>query len=254
MARIRSVSPDLRTSETCAAWPREVRYAWVLLWGYCDDYGRGLDNVRVIAADLFPLDDDVSPALMGEWLDLLAQADVICRYEADGKRYFHCLNWSEYQKPQHPGKVRIPPCPDHETAAHAAWSDARTRPSRKSHEGLMSPSPTRGRGRGSKELSKEEEKEKEGEAARAAQTPAPQRFLDHCPAHTFVAIPGNCGACKDTRLANAAGLRTTHLSLVSAATPARKPHCGQCDETRHRETPFGVIRCPECHPRAEETA
>jgi hypothetical protein len=60
MARIRSVSPGLRTSETAAQWDREARYAWVLLWGYLDDYGRGVDNPKVIAADCFPLDDDVS--------------------------------------------------------------------------------------------------------------------------------------------------------------------------------------------------
>jgi hypothetical protein len=60
MARIRSVSPGLRTSETAAQWDREARYAWVLLWGYLDDYGRGVDNAKVIAADCFPLDDDVS--------------------------------------------------------------------------------------------------------------------------------------------------------------------------------------------------
>jgi hypothetical protein len=134
MARIRSVSPDLRTSETTAEWPREARYAWVLLWGYCDDYGRGLDNVKVIAADLFPLDDDVSPALMGEWLSLFESAGSLCRYEADGKRWLHCLNWGEYQKPQHPGKMRVPPCPDHEPAAHEKWSSEHAR---WSHESLM---------------------------------------------------------------------------------------------------------------------
>jgi ribosomal protein L37AE/L43A len=47
------------------------------------------------------------------------------------------------------------------------------------------------------------------------------------------------------------------LSVVGrggVANPATVPHCGECDETRHRETPFGVIRCPECHPRAEEAS
>lgn len=33
--------------------------------------------------------------------------------------------------------------------------------------------------------------------------------------------------------------------------PATRMHCGQCDETRHRQTPFGVIRCPDCHPLAD---
>lgn len=245
MARIRSVSPDLRTSETTAEWPREARYAWVLLWGYLDDYGNGLDNVKVISSDLFPLDDDVTPALMGEWLDLFERSGSICRYEHDGKRYLHCTNWAEYQKPQHPGKRRIPPCPEHEPVAHEQWSAQHSRPtSRKSHEDLMSASPTRGRG--SKELSEEEESEKEGEPARAARPP---RFPDHCPQHANVAVPGNCGNCKDARLAHAKAL--PRLSLVSGAP--RPDWCGTCNQfTRQLETPVGVIRCPACHPLAAE--
>src|SRR3954453_17881669 len=104
MARIRSVSPGLRTSETAAQWDREARYTWVLLWGYLDDYGRGVDNAKVIAADCYPLDDDVSPQMMRGWLDLYQAAGSTCHYEFEGKRYLHVLNWSEHQKPQHPSK------------------------------------------------------------------------------------------------------------------------------------------------------
>lgn len=203
MARIRSVSPDLRISETCAAWDREVRYAWVLLWGYLDDYGIGLDNAKLIAADCFPLDDDVDSEVMEDWLRVFAEDGSICRYEHDGKRYLHALNWSEYQKPQHPGKRRLPPCPEHESAGHAEWTESHVRPSGKSHEGLVNVSPTRGRG------SKEEEKE--GEASRSAA--APPLYPDHCPAHSSVAIPGPCGNCADARKAYESGSRLP-LALV----------------------------------------
>lgn len=54
MARIRSVKPDLRISRVVASWPVPARYAWVLLWGYLDDFGRGIDDVRLIVADCFP--------------------------------------------------------------------------------------------------------------------------------------------------------------------------------------------------------
>lgn len=60
--------------------------------------------------------------------------------------------------------------------------------------------------------------------------------------------PGNCGACKDVRVANA----RRPLSLVTSEPWPL--HCGNCDENRQRETPFGVIRCPECHPLAEEAS
>lgn len=110
MARIRSIKPEIRTSEKVNSWPIELRYFWVLLWGYCDDYGRGKDNARLINADAFPLDDAVDVATVDSWMDVLAQADVIRRYEVGGTSYFHVKNWGEHQKVQHPSKQTIP-CP-----------------------------------------------------------------------------------------------------------------------------------------------
>lgn len=81
--------------------------------------------------------------------------------------------------------------------------------------------------------------------------PTPPLYSDRCKRHGDVAEPPPCGACADVRKANA---QKPRLSLVGPRTPARVPHCGECDETRHRETPFGVIRCPECHPNAEEAS
>lgn len=204
MARIRSVSPGLRTSETAAQWDREARYAWVLLWGYLDDYGRGVDNPKVIAADCFPLDDDVTSQLMGHWLDLYQGAGSICRYQIDGKRYLHVLNWSDHQKPQHPSKPRIPPCPGHEPGAHKKWMDVRAaehaKVSGNPHEGFVSPSPTsRGGGEVSWELSEG------GEGGAESGAPGrPPLYSDRCSRHTQLAEPPPCGACADVRKANAA--------------------------------------------------
>lgn len=240
MARIRSVHFELRTSESCATWPREVRYAWVMLWGYLDDYGRGMDNPRIVAADCFPLDDDVTPDVMADWLDTFEKAGSICRYTAEDKRYLHAVHWSEYQKPQHPAKPRIPPCPLHEPDAHMAWLEARTMTltnlSGDSHEDLLRPSPTKGRG--------SSRRSKEGEGLPPA--PAPP-YPAHCPKHAHTALPGRCGDCKDARVAY-----ETRQAIALAPKP-KPPWCGVCEQTtRQRETDFGVIRCPECHPLAAE--
>lgn len=118
MARIRSVKPELRTSHTVAAWPREVRYFWVLLWGYLDDHGGGVDDLRLIKADAFPLDDDLTPAILDEWIDMFVASGSVCRYEIRGRRYLHAPSWSDHQKPSHAGKPKVPPCPnDHSTDA-----------------------------------------------------------------------------------------------------------------------------------------
>lgn len=122
MARIRSIKPELRTSETVAAWPREVRYAWVLLWGYLDDSGRGKDDLRLLVADMFPLDRDVTERKLDRWLDLMAEKPddeqeppPLCRYTAtNGRRYLHAVKWGSHQRINRPTTSRIPPCPIHE--------------------------------------------------------------------------------------------------------------------------------------------
>lgn len=113
MARIRSVKPEVRTSLTVGSWPREVRYAWILLWGYLDDYGRGVDDTRLLVADMFPLDRDITEKKLSGWVDRWESDGVICRYEIDGRRYLHAVNWAEHQRISHPSKSRIPPCVDH---------------------------------------------------------------------------------------------------------------------------------------------
>lgn len=121
MARIRSVKPELRTNRSVAEWPREVRYFWVLLAGYLDDEGRGLDDARCIAADCFPLDPGVTEKKLASWVALIASTkdphtDVpyLCRFVVDGRAYLHDPDWKNNQKVSHPNRSRIPLCPVHE--------------------------------------------------------------------------------------------------------------------------------------------
>jgi hypothetical protein len=122
MARIRQIKPEVRKSLTVGAWPREVRLAWVYLWGYLDDHGRGVDNVSLVRAECFPLDGDVSEKKMERWLALIAEKPesdpqdepALCRYESRGGRYMHAVKWASHQKVYHPQPSRIPPCPVHE--------------------------------------------------------------------------------------------------------------------------------------------
>lgn len=108
MARIRSIKPEIRTSEKVNAWPVEVRYFWIMLWGYVDDHGRGRDNPKLIVADTYPLDDEVSHKDVERWLRILERDGVIHRYKVDEKPYLLVLNWSEHQKPSHPARSVIP--------------------------------------------------------------------------------------------------------------------------------------------------
>jgi hypothetical protein len=108
VARIRSIKPEVRISEKVNSWPLEVRYFWVLLWGFCDDYGYGRDNPRLIVADAFPLDDSVSAETVSGWMDTLWMDGVIDRFKVDDSAYFRVINWEEHQKISHPAKQILP--------------------------------------------------------------------------------------------------------------------------------------------------
>lgn len=122
MARIRSIKPEVRKSLTVAAWSREVRLAWVYLWGYLDDRGRGVDDMRLILAECFPLDRDVTERKMERWIAIMAEKPEhdptepppLCRYETGGRGYLHAIKWTTHQKINRPQPSRFPPCPIHE--------------------------------------------------------------------------------------------------------------------------------------------
>lgn len=133
MARIRSVKPELRRDLTVAEWPRDCRYAWVLLWGYLDDHGRGLDDLRLLTADLFPLDRDVTEKKLDGWLNLMAKdsthgAAPLCRYTVDGRRLLHAPKWKRSQRVSHPQESQIPACPVHEQDRKASGTTRRSDP------------------------------------------------------------------------------------------------------------------------------
>lgn len=108
MSRARMIKPELRTSEKVASWPIEVRYFWVLFWGYVDNYGKGKDNTKLIKADCFPLDEDITTDHIESWLELFEACGVIVRYEFEGSRYLAVKNWDEHQSVTHKGKDIYP--------------------------------------------------------------------------------------------------------------------------------------------------
>lgn len=115
MARIRTIKPEMRRDLTVASWPYVVRWTFVGLPGYMDDYGRGLDECRLIKAELYPLDDDMTVRKVDQHLNRIAIDGVLCRYQTDAGRFLHLINWGKHQRVSHPTDSRIPPCPQHES-------------------------------------------------------------------------------------------------------------------------------------------
>ena len=113
MARIRTIKPSMFSSLTVSAWPTEVRWTFAGLFTYLDDYGRGLDEPRLVKAELWPLDDRMTPKKVEEHLALISRTGPLCRYELAGQRFMHITSWREHQRVNRPTKSKIPFCPKH---------------------------------------------------------------------------------------------------------------------------------------------
>jgi hypothetical protein len=176
MPRIRTVKPDFWKSESIAALPFRTRLTFIGLWTYVDDNGVGLDNHKLIAAELFGLEEDPREARANVREDLarLHAAGRIVRYMSGGKRYFAIVNWSEHQKIDRPGKARYPG-PESPEVVTLSWEDAEAMdessksPEANSRESRETPSP----GEGKKEQGKGEQGELLPSPPAAVRTPEP---------------------------------------------------------------------------------
>ena len=107
MARIRNIKPEFFTSEAVSELPIRARLTWIGLWTHCDNHGRARDNVKLIKAAVWPL-DEVTLKDIEEDLATLARHGRIVRYSVRGKRYLVITNWGEHPygafkgDPKHP--------------------------------------------------------------------------------------------------------------------------------------------------------
>lgn len=134
VARKRMVSPELLTSLTVQSIPVRARYAFVALWMYCDDAGRGVDDARLVRSHTWPV-DDITAEQAEDDLVMMADAGLICRYSCGSRQLLHIPSWHEWQKPQHPTPSRRCPCPRHEAEVAPLFHEDH----RNAHEGYGTP-------------------------------------------------------------------------------------------------------------------
>jgi hypothetical protein len=110
MARIRTIKPEIFSSEDFTALGLATRLTFIGLWTYVDDYGRGKADPRLIKAAIWPLDDDVPASVVAKSLDEMELHGMVCRYRAEGRDYLHVVNFGRHQKVGHPTDSKIPEC------------------------------------------------------------------------------------------------------------------------------------------------
>lgn len=205
MARIRSIKPEFWKSEAIAAHTFRARLTFIGLWTYVDDNGVGIDNPKLIAAELFALEDDPREALANVREDLarLHEAGRIVRYTVDGKSYLAVVNWREHQKIDKPGKPRYPE-PDDPRAVHAPRSTSTNteprefvaKPSRESRETVAEP-PCLDQGSGNREQGVPPTAERSTALALVKPLDNPQaligEWIDHCRKRPPATVIGQVG-------------------------------------------------------------
>lgn len=109
--RIRTIKPEYFHSEKIAQLSFPARYLYAGMWCYSDDYGRSRNNVRLIRASIFPLDEDVMSSDVGEWLKEIVNLEMLHQYTVDAKDYFHIVDWFTNQAPSHRRSAGVHPAP-----------------------------------------------------------------------------------------------------------------------------------------------
>lgn len=115
MARIRSVKPEYWADEDLAGVTRDARLLYIGLWNLADEHGRLRGDPRYVKGQLFPYDDDLSPAGVEEFLKELEGASKVLRYRSDGGQYLFLKNLSKHQRLEAekvPSKLPPPPIGD----------------------------------------------------------------------------------------------------------------------------------------------
>jgi hypothetical protein len=108
--RIRSIKPEFWRSDDICKLDWATRLLYIGLWSYVDDNGVGRDSDKLIAADLFPQEEDYLGTLASVRRGLASLADgrQIVRYEVSDRPYFHIVRWSDHQKIDRPTRSPNP--------------------------------------------------------------------------------------------------------------------------------------------------
>jgi len=112
MPRIRSVHPEIVELEALTRVSAYADRTLTRLLTVCDDKGLAKDNPLLLKAQLYPLDQKMTPERVEKDLAELEANDLLHRYEVDGQRYLCVAEvvWG-WQKPKHPTPSKLPPPP-----------------------------------------------------------------------------------------------------------------------------------------------
>ncbi len=108
MARNRMLKKDFFGDPKVGSLPLGCRLLFQSLWVFADDSGHGISDVRLLKAQCFPYDPDITPEHVSAWFELLCQAGMVREYEIAGQQYFEVVNFSKHQIINRPSQFCYP--------------------------------------------------------------------------------------------------------------------------------------------------
>lgn len=127
MPRIRTIKPEFWSSPDVARASAVARLAYIGMWNWADDYGRGTLNLKELEGFIFP-NDDIKKLSVGTSENFrrvvkeVVDTFGIVIYEVHGRTYYAIPTWADHQRTERKAKSKYPAPEDGENVSDQ-WSD-----------------------------------------------------------------------------------------------------------------------------------
>lgn len=108
MARNRLIKKEFFRDEKVGSLPLGARLLFISLWIQADDSGNAVADPRLMRAEAFPYDAEISSQNVDEWIANMEQLGMVKRYEANGQRYLNICKFKKHQVINRPSGFRHP--------------------------------------------------------------------------------------------------------------------------------------------------
>ncbi len=166
MARIRSIKPEIWTSEQFVECSTNARLLFVGLLNFCDDAGVHVASTKRLKMEVFP-GDPFTDSDVGGWVNELLDVGLLGLFESQGQQYWWVTGWDRHQKIDRPNKKYRGPFDEGSTIIRRTLDD-HSPPEGKGREGILKAAP----------LSPEATDEEEEAKPAANGKPTPQEFFE----------------------------------------------------------------------------
>lgn len=98
MARIRTIKPEFWSSPGVTEMNPWARLAFIAMWNWADDFGRGTYEPRELMGFIFPREDDMTVKEFRQHVGEIHLHVGVMFYTVDGRPYFEIGTWKKHQK------------------------------------------------------------------------------------------------------------------------------------------------------------